>query len=984
MKNIKEETRENVHFPCICTEIARWEKPVDSKVSDFQDLDVATVLLRCQASSSRGLHIKSVTRLEKTESQTDSGYYAGYLNRLLQPLSVGLNYLHYTWIMWSAPSGALITYARLHGRSCPWKIGILPSKTPHFSEVYVVSDGLMEAIRVRNPIAPMFATGQHTAESERNALQELETVLSLSFSSDEEKNELHTNNSDSKPFRRWQLKYIDPWPSWRYLTFYVSGSFDGGLRLAAIAYSNGSVEIINLSSATESNCSPMSKSHGRAQVLIPAPFDPKTKIPQANLFPVVHVAFMDDEHLLVCHFRGHVDLWHIDWSAQKFPTRLMSRTVPCFSGYTKPRPVFLPLLAADFDHRTQNLVLAGLPKASGTLHERLDLRVYQVSKKIPLLTLKSNHDSATVPIAKAVVNKLSHSRVLLGHLLKKFIRVSTLEQSRDAVSFVRINSGVPNGPIAGVLQTSGTCSIWSVPELEPLCIVIGADEIPSPTSLTPIDPKNRSHLSTPFCLTWWYSHTHDEKTVQLAVLREDGTLNVLKYNDSKATWLSLPEHQIRELGLHRFATFAHTSLGTAHLGRTGELLVIDFVMNMDSNSTELMNSRDLSSEKHIVRAIQLASTTETGLFCHFIHSGRYGEAITLAEQYKLDVELVYQQQWLHLAVQLPYLADFEKLISSTLGLIRRRPLWVILQCLTYLPPTTVYSLVSSEHLFSAMRNLLDHGLCRLRSLSPSQSVRIPESTRDTLEHRLLQQLEHIDVISMLLSIGSDPSQAKGHHSITYDVRPLVSSLRSFRHHALLDIAVEYAHAGRFAVVQQLMGTYPRSVGRFRLAIATSLPETVHPSLFVDFLLNPDFSGTEESVYSTREELERLALNRLGDLWEEFHYPLDNKITPLAYAKRLAKWLIARAREIEVLTGLTNLALVLIESGGKICYDLTSSTMDSDHELSGLLWKLRRLRWNLAFLEKVSFIFVILPTLYCISYIIFYDLYSSTFSNKEIS
>lgn len=954
MRNTKEETHENVHFPCICTEIARWEKPVDSKVSDFQDLDAATVLLRCQASSSRGLHIKSVTRLERAESQTDSAYYAGYLNRFLQPLSVGLNYLHYTWVMWRTPSSALITFARLHGRSSPWKIGILPSRTPHFSEVYMVSDGLMEAIRVRNPIAPMFVTGQHAAESERNALQELETVLSLSFSSDEEKDELHTNNSESKPFRRWQLRYIDPWPSWRYLTFYVSGSFDSCRRLAAIAYSNGSVEVINLFSATESNCSPMSRSHGRAQVLIPAPFDPKTKVPQANLFPVVHVAFMDDEHLLVCHFRGHVDLWHIDWSAQKFPTRLMGRIIPSFSGYTKSSPVFLPLLAADFDHLTQCLVLAGLPKASGALHERLDLRVYQVSKKIPFLTLKSNMEGSKQPIARAVVSKLSHSKVMLGHLLNKFIRVSALEQSRDAVSFVRINSGVPNGTIAGVLQTSGTCSIWSVPELEPLCIVIGADEPPSPRSLTPVDSKNRPHLSTPFCLTWWHSRTQNDETVQLAVLREDGTLNILKFNDSKTNWLSLPEHQIRELGLHPFATFAHTSLDTAYLERTGELLVIDFAMTIDSHSTELLNSRDLSLEKPIVRAIQLASTTETGLFCHFIHSGRYEEAITLAEQYKLDVELVYQQQWLHLAVQIPYLADFEKLISSTLGLIRHRPLWVILQCLTFLPPTTVSSLVSSEHLFSAMRNLLNHGLCRLRSLSPSQSERVPESTRNILEHRLLQQLEHIDVVRMLLPMGSDPLPAKGHHSMVYDIRPLVSSLRSFRHHALLDIAIEYAHAGRFAVVQQLMGTYPLSVGRFRLAIATSLPETVHPSLFVDFLLNPDFSRTEESIYATREELERLSLTRLGDLWEEFHYPLDNRITPLAYAKRLAKWLISRAQEIEALTGLTNLALVLIESGGKICYELTSSTMDCDYELSALLWKLRRLRWNLAFLEEIVY------------------------------
>ncbi|TPP57233.1 hypothetical protein FGIG_02415 [Fasciola gigantica] len=966
MQNIEQEANEDRHFPCICTEISRWERPTDQKFNEFQDLDTATFLLRCQANSSRGLQTRSLSHSGKAESHTNDAYYTGYLNRLLQPISTGLNYLHYTWVMWRAPPNTLVTYTRMHNRSCPWKIGSLASEMPQFSEVFVVSEGFMEAVRVRNPTGPVFATGQHTTESERNSLQELEAVLSVACSSNEEKNELSTNLSKSQSFRRWQLKYVDPWPSWRYLTFSSRQFYDGSnrlkscMRLAAIAYSNGSVEIINLPPLAEDNGTLVSKPPIRTQILIAAPVDLKTKSPQLNLFPVVHVAFMDDEHLLVCHFRGHVDLWHIDWSAKRFPTRLMSRITPSLSSYgfsvhNRTSYSFVPMLAADFDHRTQLLMLAGLPKASGTLHKRLDLRVYQVSNTAPFLILKSNSHTTKPSLTKVAINKFNQSRLMLGHLLNKFVRVSALDQSQDAVSFVRINSSVSDGPIAGVLQTSGTCSIWSLPQLEPLCIVIGTDATSVSNSLTPLGPGDQSLLSTPFRLSWWDSHTHDKNTVQLAVLREDGTLNVLRHDDLKTTWLTLPDHQIRELGLHHFATFAHSFWDDAvDSARGRELLVVDFAVDSKSTSSDFINSCEAVSEKPIVRAIQLASTTKTGLFCHFIHSGRYEEAIMLAKQHKLDVELVYQQQWLHLAVQIPYLADFEKLISSTLGLIERRPLWVIQQCVVYLPPTITSSLVSSEHLFYAMQSLLNHGLFRLRSLSPSQTVRISEAMRDMLEHRLLQQLDHVDMVRTLLSIDADPPPTKGHHSTTYDLRPLVSALRSFRDHALLDIAIEYAHAGRFPVVQQLMTRYPRSVGRYRLAIATSLPETIDPSLYVKFLLNPDFGQIRESAYSTRGELENLALDRLGSLWEEFHDPLDDEINPSEYAKRLAKWLIVRAHEIDARSGLTNFALTLIELGGNICFSLTSDSEGADRELSAYLWKLRKLRWNLSFLTEVVY------------------------------
>ncbi|KAL4713846.1 hypothetical protein ACJJTC_015500, partial [Scirpophaga incertulas] len=89
--------------------------------------------------------------------------------------------------------------------------------------------------------------------------------------------------------------------------------------------------------------------------------------------------------------------------------------------------------------------------------------------------------------------------------------------------------------------------------------------------------------------------------------------------------------------------------------------------------------------------LALRSTTPADLFNRKIESGHYKEALTLAETYNLDSDLVYQQQWRKNTVSTEAI---EKYLSKV-----AKKIWAVHQCVDRLPET-----------LSAAKELLQFGL----------------------------------------------------------------------------------------------------------------------------------------------------------------------------------------------------------------------------------------------------------------------------------
>ncbi|KAF5403691.1 hypothetical protein PHET_02808 [Paragonimus heterotremus] len=953
------------HLPCISEQIGLWEVNPNVYRDFLDDSDVATCLVRCYSVTSRIVRRRTTARVDSElnlSHRTALPYYAYNAYNFLYSC---WQYLRVTIDSWCPPSAPLVAYSVAHNKGCPWQVGYLTSTYANHRVICLVTIENVEVIDLVNKSDHVLLSNEGaSAKADHVLLTELMSEDNLKPASKVQSSSL-VAKSPIRRSSRWFLRYTDPWPQWRYVAYSPLYSCGDDLsRFIAIGYSNGSVEVIDLIAVENQR-----QNEKQTSIFISSPVLLSNSDPRASLCPVVHITFLDRNHMFVCHFSGHVDFWYLDWQTIRFPARLMTRL---YCEKIIPENLHpSPLTAAAYDYDSKTLVLSILTSRSlpsSNLHKRLGLYCFRVETTAPYLERVPAAKCAIDPLtAGGVLSKLRYGKGVLVQWLTSAVRHihHSVPSEMDGVSFLHTHKS-KDISIVAALQCSGTCSVWSLPQLSPLFIVIGGCSNPSVESVLSRDP------SQPFRLTWWRvpcvqdgtpspdSPIISDDSVQLVVLRQSGELSILHFKNSEVDKLTLDERQVHELNLSPYASFAYVD-SSASSTLSGSVLLLDQKASTDVLWKSVLYGEKSDTKRHIIRAIRLAATTPSELYNHLILKGCYQDAIELASRHHHDVEWVYQQQWLDLSSRPSSLSEFRSLIDSTLALIRHRPVWVLKQCLSFLPScadSTQFT-ITGRIFLNAMRSLLEHGMTRL--------VDLPNvSSQEPVRIRLVRRLFHLDCLSEILpvEIQSDASADSVSDPLDrhYFLTDLSEMLEAFRQHSILDVALGYAHARRFLAVKILINRLPITLGRHRLAILSSLCETINPILYAEALLVADFPVANEPNLVCQPELESEAVDRLyssllpasfssTQLMMSEDGSTDSGI--IAYVKQLTSWVICRSRQIEARSGLVSHAVNLIEIGEEVCLRLVSH-LTSPHQLDQCLTQISILHLEFTQFAKIVY------------------------------
>ncbi|GAA37179.2 hypothetical protein CLF_113633 [Clonorchis sinensis] len=898
------------HLPCINDQLALWDVTTQAYQDPRDDVDVATCLLRCYALSSRVVRNKFKGRTQATSNRKSLLPY--YAVGLYEFLCSSWQHVRITLESWASPSSTLVSYAHLRNRGSPWHLGYLSSTGSSWRALCLVTTEYVELIQL------ITDTEQLLSDSISPCLKDEETLLSELLDEFTENQPpdfeppSRVNRSPLRQSTRWNLSHTDPWPRWRCVAFSPEQPTQGcSYRQVAVGYSCGSIEVIDLSALSN-------ELNGTRQtsIVLSSPCSTQSLGTdfKSCFFPLTHIAFVDSCHLIACHFSGHVDLWHLDWEAKRYPARLMTRLY--VEQLCPNKRTTFPLTAADYDSQSRILVLAGLgsnPAPVAQLNQSFELHSFHVSLSPPYLAhIQSSETDSCLP-ATGLLSYLHRGKTALTQWMSEAIRHvhRPYPSGTDVVAFLQMNSSGQNTVIAA-LHCFGTCSVWSLPRLDPLFLVLGCSPLDvSPSSNAFVDP------SQPFRLTWWAvpskKEDSDSLTVavdnsddlaQLVVLRERGELSILKFGDTQIDKLMLDERQVHELNLSCYASFAYVDQASS-----GKIILLDQKTPSDALWKTVIFGDITDANRRVLRAIRLSSTTPSGLYNHLIRKGCYQDAIQLALRHQQDVELVYQQQWLDLSRQVSDLCGLPTIIDSTLALIRHRPMWVLRQCLSFIPSTHATVFVSAGDFFASMRHLLKLGLERVSDLSTEHTEQMQEAVRT----QLLRRLFHVECLADILlaeqANEGEPFSTDPTVNYHYPLDCLVEHLHTFRQHALLDIARFYADSEQFSAVRVMMNKFPLTVGSHRLALASSLCETIHPASYVTHLLvPPSFPVEAEPPYASRgTEFEMTAVERLYSVLTfpaaELTVDFRTQDSSTRYAQKLVTWLMRRARQIDTRAGL---------------------------------------------------------------------------------
>ncbi|KAH8856202.1 neuroblastoma amplified sequence [Schistosoma japonicum] len=984
-------------YPHIVEELAEWSISVDSKLSADNSHSVAVDLLRCRNISLSSVH-PSATFSSDDSDETPSSSHPK------------INYFFYnTWrkvsealTTWFPPSQILITYSYLRENNCPWQLGYLSSDFVQGQALCLVATHWIELMELPNRLqSSNSSSSKDLKESVDITPSELIQSPTINLThSEPDVNQVIPNHS-SKATRKWYLSYVDPSPQWRVVSFLYhkpcetfepyfqtnnsNRSFDNLHYITAIGYSNGSVDIIDLS-IDENEKPDINQNIRRSRIFIPPPFT------QSNyqlgckkpLFPIVLLSFIDVSHLLVGHLRGHIDLWHLDWKAQSFPARMMVRIYPT-SVYGASKPPLL--LAAVYDSSSNLLVLSTLPNAnafklSKSMHRKLGLTCYCVSKKAPYLVPTSSY-STSDRIPSTLMSFFSACKDVSVNLLCNLFRHNYYlsNDSQDAVmSMVLANfnttslptfssSDASNQLLLGSLQASGSYSVWLIPSFELLLLIANPEINPSLSANETFDICCR-----PFRIAWWSRPLESDELVghdiQLCVLHENGSIDLLDIKKCGTDFYPKVARKLPGLNLPSFPVFAtRSTLPFYPTSCLSEVVLLSSCLKPDSETK--VGSHDLSKStpsRHYVRCTRLKSTTHTGLFDHFIRMGKFQKALELSGSNKESSEIVYKQMWTKLSCEFWKLKDFEQFIHSTLDAIEIHPLWVIKQCLNYLPRYVPLS-VNYNLLLSNIRLTLNYGLNILtnrKHFSCKDDIWC-QSVRD----RLLTYLAHVNCVDSIIQteLLIHPSNESINLSLINQetgqpcVKVVLEALVNFRARSLLDIAFGYARCEEFIALNVLCKHFPRSVGSYRLAIASSLSETINPGLYFDkiFSLLSHLPNDEPYLIS---DMQGDYNRNIADIQCNFSVPLyldlESSNNPLKLVKILSKWLIERSLQIDSRSGLTDYALLLICLGSSTCEELLKEhTVDS--EVEKCLISLKKVRRDFIELSQIVYNKSISPT-----------------------
>ncbi|KAL0901958.1 hypothetical protein ABMA27_007101 [Loxostege sticticalis] len=308
----------------------------------------------------------------------------------------------------------------------------------------------------------------------------------------------------------------------------------------------------------------------------------------------------------------------------------------------------------------------------------------------------------------------------------------------------------------------------------------------------------------------------------------------------------------------------------------------------------------------IYRLLGVKSTTPTELFSRKIESGNYSEALTLAETFNLDSDLVYQQQWRKNPVSTDAI---EKYLSKV-----TKKIWAVHQCVDRLPETLPAAKELLQFGLELTNERILHEINKDRQeseLKDPDDITLEDLNAYTSEllrcrHVMLFYKERLKLYEAILR-----SEKSTYAKDEYD---------RLRSNSVVHSAIEIAKEGR---IEALTCLWPNiKTVAMQLVVLEHLPETINPLEYQHLLPTKHpfrqwfdkkspikIKATEYEHDWCRKEIFR---SIWSSNWSEDTTPETETAAGLSTTtdEDISKWYDKRAREIEQRSGLASHALHL--------------------------------------------------------------------------
>ncbi|KAK0092818.1 hypothetical protein PV326_000527 [Microctonus aethiopoides] len=559
------------------------------------------------------------------------------------------------------------------------------------------------------------------------------------------------------------------------------------------------------------------------------------------------------------------------------------------------------------------------------------------------------------------------------------------------------------------LHTDGSISIWNLPNLQ-LKKKWKLNEQPDYNNQNPLTvskqkkfPIGHSEFS-PLDIGWWSDNA-------IIIARYSGAISVCSINDLKNLLGTSPEFlygqpQISELYSGNGCLCLDCEIIVVTKKRDNEpnndgqiseasdsekeedelepLTFMNYVTNLLRivlySITDIETFQPKRKKSKIVqrtyRILGMKSTTPEELYSRKIDIEEYDEALTLANAYKLDTDLVYQTQWRKSSFSL-------QAIQEHLSKVRKRS-WILNECVMRVPET-----------LEAARELLNFGLkgANLQTfltISDSDDGKIV--IEDTDDDDILQSddatanLRHIQKINEILKGIDLTSLSNSQKTLLVYRKNLLDHLdklktyemiieksteykresyEKFRQLTILENAVNFARDCNYRAVEILFTYHGQKLIPHWLAIISCFPETLNPNEYEKLLPECDDNGQLFLLYQRelrpKDWLEKNEFEFIFDKnnndGSDILYETDPNLSIYNNSEitmeLLCKWYKWRAYQIERQSYIVENALELIKIAKSHNITGLENFLLELETLDDLVYKIQLENMSLAKLEELS-------------------------------
>ncbi|VDM32710.1 unnamed protein product [Hydatigera taeniaeformis] len=798
-------------------------------------------------------------------------------------------------------SPVILAYSQYKSAGYPWTLGSLP---PSFIAILTIRWLEISPSTVAvDPTSTLVSLESDDAIIDPTLPDfDLGTVISIT-----------ERSSDFVEWRRFPLSYVDPYPQWRVFALHAD-------RFVGIGFSNGAIEIINLSDSDNSH------------IFIKQPHD-------SDFAPIVGMTFLlNPSFLVVCRFSGEIELWLLKDKSIGFSAHLISRQLHhsfIFSSVVDVKNSLL-VIGGEF---------VGTPRDNLTIFSINNFSSF--SEFVPTKTTDSSNSFS----APSKLRSLMRS-------------ISTRQSTNLADGFASLSLS-PGGNLLSALHCSRAISVWSFPSCSLLTTIISdAVELNSMTvACKPLSPLLDSKVPVPHHLNWW---SRDSADPLLAILKSNGSLSVIDIESMENQLFNVDQNQ--DNGKIHFSPFSSFAAAGVVNSSATELFLLDCSMDLPPRKEKKVQSRsstqggyisaftaalgitgksetedrvtepleDVSSIFMRANVVRITATSRRELFIHRLRCCRFSEALALtvnnkdeADGLELDAEFVWQYQMLAL-FHFPLKPDvFERIIAICTSKITKRMNWLLRACLHEIP--CIDADWKTVDLFRATKSLLKIGL----SLSSS-------ATTNLMFRERLYQLEVLTAIyaeECALSLSKETD----YDGTDDEVKKWWLEIEAYRQNSPLDIALWYLQTRRYAAFGILVAHYFKILVPHLFSLLSTVPTIESPAKYLRLVkFFPFESMIEQPTMSNfSEDRHKDAIERLYSLLpKDFRW---KSTTPTI--STLAQWACTRAYELDQLSGLATEAEELLAVATEI---IKSSSKDK----SSARWR-RSKQCALSMLKKYS-------------------------------